>query len=300
MTVRTVGVIGLGLMGKPLARRLLGAGFAVAVHNRSTPSMDELAAAGATRHASPRELAAACDVVITSLPDGPDVAGVMRAEAGVFAGARPGTLVIDMSTIAPGTAVELAIEARERGLGFLDAPVSGGPEGAGAGALAIMVGGDDADFARAGPVFAPLGKATHCGPAGAGQVVKACNQLVVGLNIAAISEALVLAQRAGVDPHTVVRVLQGGLAGSRVLELRGASMADYDFTPRGKVSAQKKDLGIVLDLARRLHVSLPATAVVDQLFTSLIASGRGGLDHTALIATIAELSAIAAVENVST
>jgi 2-hydroxy-3-oxopropionate reductase len=300
VTVRTVGVIGLGLMGKPLARRLLGAGFAVTVHNRSSPSMDELAAAGATRSPSPRELAEACEVVITSLPDGPDVAGVMRAQAGVFAGAHPGTLLIDMSTIAPGTAVELATEARDRGLGFLDAPVSGGPEGAGAGALAIMVGGEAADFARAEPVFAPLGKATLCGPAGSGAVVKACNQLVVGLNIAAVSEALVLARRAGVDPHTVVRVLQGGLAGSRVLELRGASMADADFTPRGKVSAQKKDLGIVLDLARRLHVSLPATAVVDQLFTSLMASGRGGLDHTALIATIAELSGIATSEKVST
>jgi 2-hydroxy-3-oxopropionate reductase len=295
-----VGVIGLGLMGKPLARRLLGAGFAVAVHNRSTPAMDELAAAGATRYPSARELAAVCDVVITSLPDGPDVVAVMRAETGVFAGARPGTLAIDMSTIAPATAVELALAARERGLGFLDAPVSGGPEGAGAGALAIMAGGDDADFAAAGPVFAPLGKATHCGPSGAGQIVKACNQLVVALNIAAVSEALVLAQRAGVDPHTVVRVLGTGLAGSRVLELRGASMAGYDFTPRGKVSAQKKDLGIVLDLARGLHVSLPATAVVDQLFTALMASGRGGLDHTALMVTIAELSAIATVDGVST
>jgi len=293
MTVRTVGVVGLGLMGKPMARALLRGGFTVPVFNRSPAAMDELAGDGAVPQPSARALAAASDVVITMLPDGPDVAAVLRGADGIFAGARPGLLAIDMSTIAPATAVELAADARARGLAFLDAPVSGGPEGAASAALTIMIGGEPADVERADPVFRALGKTiTHCGPAGAGQVVKACNQLVVALNIAAVSEALVLAQRTGVDPQTVVRVLQGGLAASRVLELRGAAMAAGDFTPRGKASAHRKDLGIIMDLARQSGTVLPATAVVDQLFGDLIAQGHGGLDHTALMLAVAELNGI--------
>ena len=291
--VRTVGVIGLGLMGKPMARRLLGAGFTVAVFNRSAPAIEELASEGAVPQRSARAVAAASDVVITMLPDGPDVSAVLRGPDGVFAGARPGALAIDMSTIAPATAVELAAAARAGGLAFLDAPVSGGSEGAAAGSLTIMVGGEAGDVARAEPVFRALGTTiTHCGPAGAGQIVKACNQLVVALNIAGLSEALVLAARSGVDPRTVVRVLGGGLAGSRVLELRGAAMAAGDFTPRGKVSAHRKDLGIIMDLARRANVALPATAIVDQLFSALLAHGRGNLDHTALLTALADLNAL--------
>ena len=289
----TVGVIGLGLMGKPMVRSLIRGGFRVAVFNRSAPAMEELAGAGALPQGSPRAVAAASEVVITMLPDGPDVAAVLRGPDGVFAAARAGLLEIDMSTIAPALAVDLAGEARAQGMAFLDAPVSGGPEGAAAGTLSIMIGGDKADADRADPVFRALGTTvTYCGPAGCGQIVKACNQLVVALNIEAVAEALVLAGRAGVDPHTVVRVLQGGLAGSRVLELRGDAMADHDFAPRGRATAHKKDLGIILDLARRMNVALPATAVVDQLFTALIASGRGGWDHTALMAMVERLSGI--------
>jgi 2-hydroxy-3-oxopropionate reductase len=290
---RTAGVIGLGLMGKPMARRLLGAGFTVSVFNRSPGAVEELASEGAHPRRSARAVAEASDVVITMLPDGPDVDAVLRGPDGVFAGARPGTLAIDMSTIAPATAVELAAAARSAGLGFLDAPVSGGSEGAAAGTLTIMAGGEATDFARAEPVFRALGTTiTHCGPSGAGQIVKACNQLVVALNIAGLSEALVLAARSGVDPQTVVRVLGGGLAGSRVLELRGAAMAAGDFTPRGKASAHRKDLGIIMDLARRANVALPATAVVDQLFSAVLAHQRGNLDHTALLTALADLNGV--------
>lgn len=290
--METVGVVGLGLMGKPMVRRLLAHGFRVAVFNRSAPAMDELGREGALPQRSAKAVAEASDAVITMLPDGPDVAAVMRGPEGIFVGALPGRLAIDMSSIAPATAIELAQKARTRGLGFLDAPVSGGPEGASGGTLSIMVGGDPADVARAMPIFNVLGSTvTHCGPSGSGQIVKACNQLVVALNIEAVAEALVLAERAGVDPRTVVRVLGGGLAASRVLALRGEAMAARDFAPRGKARSHKKDLGIILDLARRNDVVLPATAVVDQLFTALLAHGRGDWDHTAVMSIIDDLSA---------
>jgi 2-hydroxy-3-oxopropionate reductase len=291
MAAQRVGVVGLGAMGKPMARRLVQAGFTVGVWNRNPAAARELEAEGARVAASPRALAAECDVTITMVPDGPDVRAVMLGDDGVLAGAPRGATAIDTSTIAPAVARELAAAAAQRGVAFLDAPVSGGPEGARTGALSIMVGGDADALARAQPVLAALGTTiVHCGPSGAGQVVKACNQLVVATNIAALSEALVLAEREGVDPHTVVRVLGGGLANSRVLELRGTTMADDDYTVRGKAAYQRKDLGIILDLARRRGVALPVTAIVDQLYTALVAAGDGELDHTALKKTIAALS----------
>ncbi len=288
-----VGVVGLGLMGKPMARNLLRAGFALTVYNRSRPAVDELTAEGAAAADSPRDVAARSDVVITILPDGPDVAAVMRGNDGIFAGASAGTVVIDTSTIAPATARALASEARERGLGFVDAPVSGGTEGATAGTLSIMAGGERADVERVEPVLRALGTTvTYCGPSGSGQTVKACNQLVVALHIEAVAEALVLAEKAGVEAEAVLRVLGGGLAASRVMELRGKAMAAHDFAPRGKAAFHRKDLGIVLDLARSVDAVLPLTALVDQLFTALVANDRGGWDHTALLSVLEDLGGL--------
>ncbi len=288
-----VGVVGLGLMGKPMARNLLRAGFALTVYNRSRPAVDELAAEGAAAADSPRDIAARSDVVITMLPDGPDVAAVMRGDDGIFAGVAAGAVVIDTSTIAPAMTRALASEARERGVGFVDAPVSGGTEGAAAGTLSIMAGGARADVERVEPVLRALGTTvTYCGPSGSGQTVKACNQLVVALHIEAVAEALVLAEKAGVEAEAVLRVLGGGLAASRVMELRGAAMAAHDFAPRGKAAFHRKDLGIVLDLARSVDAVLPLTALVDQLFTALVANDRGGWDHTALLSVLEDLGGL--------
>ncbi len=278
-------------MGAPMARNFLRAGYTLTVANRSRPACDALAAEGAAVAASAAEVAAASDVTFTMLPDGPDVAAVLRGSSGAFAHARPGALFVDASTISPLVARKLATTAREAGLAFLDAPVSGGPEGAAAATLSIMVGGDDAAFERVRDVLETIGTTVvHCGPSGAGQVVKACNQLAVALHIEAAAEAIVLARKAGVAPEIMLRVLGGGLAASRVMDLRGASMAAGDFATRGRAAFHHKDLGIILELARAHGAVLPLTALVDQLYGALVATGRGDLDHTALAALVGELS----------
>lgn len=279
-----IGFIGLGIMGRPMAQNLLRAGYALVAHNRSQGPVEELVAAGATAAANPREVAERSDVVITMLPDGPDVRAVGTGEDGLLAGARQGLLWIDMSTIAPGVAQELARLAGERGMAMLDAPVSGGDVGAREGTLSIMVGGSDADFARAEPMLRVLGKTiAHVGPAGAGQVVKACNQIVVALTIEAVSEALVLGAQAGVDPAVILRVLSGGLAANRVMELRGRNFLEHDFTPGFKVRLHEKDLAIALAAGREYGAALPATALVEQMLLALKQLGRGELDHSALL-----------------
>ncbi|MGP6157978.1 MAG: NAD(P)-dependent oxidoreductase [Vulcanimicrobiaceae bacterium] len=291
MSIARVGVIGLGNMGEPMARNLLAAGFQLTVCNRSRSAIDELVAAGASAADSPRAVARSVDAVLTMLPDSPDVAAVVRGESGVLADARAGLLLIDTSTIAPGVARELASEARAHGVAFVDAPVSGGPEGAAAAKLSIMAGGEAADVERAEPVLRALGTTiVHCGPSGAGQTVKACNQLVVGLHIGAGSEALLLAEKAGVSSEAMLRVLGGGLAACRVMDLRGASMAAHDFAPRAKAVFQRKDLRSALDLARSLDATLPLTALIEQLYTALVATGRGGWDHTALLSVLEDLA----------
>lgn len=283
-TPPVIAFIGLGIMGRPMALNLLKAGYAVVAFNRSRAAVDALVAAGARAADSVAAAAEAADVVITMLPDTPDVAAVMRGPDGVFARARPGTLVIDMSTISPVVAAELATEAGACGLRCLDAPVSGGDKGAIAGTLSIMVGGSAEDFERARPFFAAMGKTiVHCGPAGAGQTVKACNQIVVALNIAALSEALVLGAKAGVNPATILEVLGGGLAQSRVLEMRGPNMVRGVFAPGFKAKLHYKDLGLILETARSHGVSLPLSGLVNQFFTELMAKGRGELDHSALL-----------------
>src|SRR5438067_6486922 len=288
----TIGFIGLGIMGKPMAHNLLKAGFAVVVHNRHQEVTDELVATGASAGDRPQEIAASCDVLITMLPDAPQVEEVLLGSEGVIEGAHAGLIVIDMSTISPTVTRTLADRLAERGIAMLDAPVSGGDKGAIAGTLSIMVGGDEATFQRCLPIFQALGKTVvHVGESGAGQVVKACNQIVVALVIEAVSEALVLGSKAGVDPAKILQVLSGGLAANRVMELRGASMLAHDFTPGGRVRFHHKDLGFALETARKYGVSLPVTALVDQMFASLEEKGRGDLDHSALLTYLEDLAA---------
>ena len=278
-------------MGKPMAQNLLKAGFPVIVHNRHQEVTDELVAAGAIPAARPRDIAATCDVLITMLPDSPQVEEVLLGTDGVIEGAHAGLTVIDMSTISPIVTRTLADRLAAHGIAMLDAPVSGGDKGAIAGTLSIMVGGEEDTFKRCLPIFQALGKTiVHVGGNGAGQVVKACNQIVVALIIEAVSEALVLGSRAGVDPAKILQVLNGGLAANQVIELRGASMLAHDFAPGGRIKTHHKDLGIILELGRMYGVSLPVTALVDQMFASLVTRGRGDLDHTALLTYLEDLA----------
>ena len=286
-----IGFIGLGIMGKPMAARLVSAGFPVVVHNRSSEAVEELAAAGAETATTPREVAERSDVVITMLPDSPDVEAVILGEDGVIAGVREGMLVIDMSTIAPATAREVHAALAERGVEAVDAPVSGGEPAAVDGQLSIMAGGSEAAVERAAPIFAELGKATtHIGEAGAGQVAKAANQVVVALTIQAVAEALTLASKAGVDPARVREALLGGFAQSKILEAHGEKMLEDRFEPGFRIELHRKDVGIALDTARDQGVALPATAGVAELFNALIAQGSGSLDHSALVTLYRQLS----------
>jgi 2-hydroxy-3-oxopropionate reductase len=288
----TIGFIGLGIMGRPMAHNLLKASFPVVVQNRHQEVTDEFLAAGARAATRSCDIAATCDVVITMLPGPTQVEEVLLGPGGIIEGAHAGLVVIDMSTIAPAVASMLAARLAEYGITLLDAPVSGGDAGAIAGTLSIMVGGDEETFKRCAPIFQALGKTiVHVGGSGAGQVVKACNQIVVALVIEAVSEALVLGSKAGVDPAKILQVLGGGLAANRVMELRGASMLAHDFTPGGRVRFHHKDLGFALETARRYGVSLPVTALVDQMFASLEVRGRGDLDHSALLTYLEDLAA---------
>ena len=289
----TIGFIGLGIMGKPMARNLAKAGFRLVVHNRSRDDVDALVAEGDAFQAaaSPREVAERAKTVITMLPDSPEVREVVFGEGGLLASVGEGHLLVDMSTIAPAAAIEVEAALRERGGRALDAPVSGGDKGAIAGTLSIMVGGAPEDIARAMPLFEAMGKTiVHVGGPGAGQVVKACNQVAVAVNYAALSEALVLGAKAGVAPEKVLQVLGGGLANSRVLEMRGATMAEGRFDPGFRVDLHRKDLGIALATAREAGAPLPVTALVGQLFEAVAAGGGGDLDHSALLTAFEALA----------
>jgi len=288
-----IGFIGLGIMGKPMARNLLKGGYALVVHSRSRPPVEELGGEGAEIAASPQEVAARTHVVITMLPDSPDVEQVYAGERGVFAGAGPGTLLIDMSSISPVVARELALEAKRRGLDMLDAPVSGGEAGAIGATLSIMIGGEASAVERALPIFQLLGKnIVHVGNAGAGQVTKAANQIVVGVTIAAVSEALVLATKAGVDPAKVRQVLLGGFAQSRVLDAHGQRMLEHNFRPGFRVRLHEKDLNIALAAGGEYGVPLMVTGIVAQMMTAMRSMGRGDLDHSGLVTFIEELAKI--------
>jgi 2-hydroxy-3-oxopropionate reductase len=287
----SIGFIGLGIMGRPMARNLLAAGFRVTVLDVVPAAVEELAAAGATAGSSPRQVAAETDILITMLPDSPEVREVYLGQDGAFEALRPGWLAIDMSSIAPSLARVLAARAQASGAEAIDAPVSGGDKGAIAGTLSIMVGGSEAAFERARPILEVVGSTiVHVGPAGAGQVVKVCNQVVVAVVIEAVSEALVLGERAGVDPARIADVLQGGLAATRVLEMRRDKFLSGSFEPGFRIRLHLKDLKNAAELARDTGVALPAAAVVEQLMRAAAAGGRADDDHSALITVLQDLA----------
>ncbi|RZQ59740.1 2-hydroxy-3-oxopropionate reductase [Amycolatopsis suaedae] len=287
----TIAFLGLGIMGSPMSVNLTAAGHTVVGYDVHTAAAEPLRAAGGRVADSIADAVSGADVVITMLPDSPQVEEVVLGENGVLDNAKPGVLVIDMSTIRPETSKRVAEVGRCRNLRVLDAPVSGGQQGAIDGVLSIMVGGDAADFEAARPVFEPLGKTiVHVGPHGAGQTVKAANQLVVGGTYALVAEAIVLLEAAGVDAAGGLDVLAGGLAGSRILELKRRSMVAREFAPGFRIDLHHKDMGIVLAAAREAEVSLPMGALVAQLIAAARAQGHGGLDHSALLKVAESLS----------
>ncbi len=289
----SIGFVGLGIMGRPMARNLLRAGHRVVVLDVVRAPVDELVGEGAEERATPREVAEATDVLITMLPDSPEVETVYAGPAGALEAVRPGWLAIDMSSISPRVARELAARAADAGAELLDAPVSGGDKGAIAGTLSIMVGGSAAGFERAGPILAAMGKTiVHVGPSGAGQVAKVCNQVVVAVVIEAVAEALVLAAKAGVDPARVADVLQGGLAATKVLEMRRDNILGGRFEPGFRTRLHIKDLKNALELAREAGVVLPATAEVEQLMQRMRIAGRGDFDHSGLVTVLEDLAAV--------
>jgi len=286
-----VGFIGLGIMGAPMAGHLVNAGFDVVGYNRTRPKIDELVAAGGRGATSIADAVRDADVVAVMVPDSPDVREVLAGDGGVFESAKPGTLVIDFSSIRPDVTVELAGQARDRGFRLLDAPVSGGEAGAKAATLSIMVGGDKADFDAAAGVLNAVGKTiVHVGPAGAGQTVKAANQLIVAGNIELLAEAVAFVEAYGVDTQAALKVLGGGLAGSAVLNQKGANMLGRTFEPGFRIALHHKDLGIVTSAAREAGVVIPLGAVVAQLMAAALANGDGGLDHSALLRGVLRLS----------
>lgn len=283
-----IGFIGLGIMGTPMARNLLASGFSLTVHSRRPGPVDELVGDGATRADGPAEVAAASDVTITMLPDTADVREVVLGGGGVIEGARAGSLVIDMSSIDPGPARAIAAALASRDVEMLDAPVSGGEQGAIDAALSIMVGGAEAAFARASPLFEALGRnIVHVGPSGAGQVCKACNQLVVAATIEAVAEALLLAERSGVDPAKVREALRGGFAGSKILEVHGQRMLDRTFEPGFRIRLHRKDARIVEQAAAESATPIPSFSVVTQQLQKAVDAGDGERDHSALYAELA-------------
>jgi len=283
----TIGVIGLGHMGVPMARNLARAGAAVHVASRSPEPVAMLAAEGMTPHRIARTLAAAVDTVIVMVTDTDAVDRVLHGPDGVVAGLAPGKLVIDMSTTKVRETRQWAAEVEAAGCGWLDAPVSGGQVGAEQATLAIMAGGSDESFARALPLFQTLGRnVTHIGGTGAGQVCKAANQVIVGVTLAAVAEALTLAAKAGVDPAKVRTALRSGFADSRVLELHGLRMIERNFAPGGHATVQLKDLNQVLELADQLGIALPTIAANRELWQKLVDMGHGKLDQSGIIRAV--------------
>ncbi len=288
-----VGFIGLGIMGRSMARNILKAGFPLRVWNRTASRMDELAAEGAGPASSPSDLAFHSDIIITCVSDTPDVEQVLLGEGGVIHGARPGSLVIDMSTISPRATQRIAAHLAERHIHMLDAPVSGGSEGAARGTLSIMVGGDVTQFERALPVFQAMGTTiTHLGPIGAGQTTKLVNQILVVGHALAMSEALLFAQAGGIDLRKALEAVSGGAAGSWMLSNRGPQILARDWRPGFTIDLQQKDLRLVLQEADRLGVPLPGTALIYQLYRTLQARGLGHEGNHALIKALENLAGI--------
>jgi 2-hydroxy-3-oxopropionate reductase len=289
----TVGYIGLGRMGKSIARNIRKAGFPLVVHNRSRGAVDELVAEGAKAAGSPAEVAAQVEVVFTNLPDTPDVEKVVLGEKGILAGAQAGLIFVDNSTIKPAAARSLARQLAGKGVLSLDAPVSGGDIGARNGTLAIMVGGPAEALEKVLPIFQAMGKTiTHVGDAGAGQVAKAANQIMVAAQMVAMGELLIFSQKAGVDPQKVVEAIQGGAAQCWTLDIKPARLFAGNRTPGFKAHMQAKDLNIILETAREYGIPLPSAAVDAQLYNAMLQNGMGELDNSAVIGIIEELAGV--------
>ncbi len=287
LSENTIGFIGLGLMGKPMCRNIMKAGARVVVTNRSEAPRIELQHEGALAVTTPAEVAALVDIIVIAVADTPAVKSVLEGPNGVFTTANPGTAIIDMGTTLMPATQSFAASAAKKHCMYVDAPVSGGTIGAEAGNLTIMAGGSEEAFKKALPVLQVLGeRITHVGSVGAGQVAKAANQVIVGLNIGAVAEALALAKAAGVDPGKVCTALRGGFADSRVLEVHGQRMVEGNFIPGAKASIQRKDMDQAIKLASELGLDLPATSLSRELYDKLIKSGGADLDHSALIKVI--------------
>lgn len=292
-----VGYIGLGLMGKSIARNILKAGFPLVIHNRSRAAVDELVAEGGTAVDSPAEVAGAVDVVFTNLPDTPDVELVALGAEGILAGAHEGLIFVDNSTIKPGAARDIARKLAQKGVASLDAPVSGGDIGAKNGTLTIMVGGDAGAFAKVMPIFQAMGKTiTHVGDAGAGQVTKACNQIMVAAQMVAMGELLVFSKKAGVDPQKVVEAIKTGAAQCWTLDVKPPRLFEGNRQPGFKAYMQAKDLNIVMETAREYGVPLPATAENTQLFNAMLQMGMQELDNSAVVGVIEQLAGVALLD----
>jgi 2-hydroxy-3-oxopropionate reductase len=288
---QVIGFIGLGIMGRPMARNLLKAGYSLVVHSRSRGPVDEIVKTGATAAASPRDVAAQCDVLITMLPNSPDVEQVALGPSGILEGARRGLIFADMSTISPIVSQKVGKALEAKGVAMLDAPVSGGEKGAIDGALSIMVGGDKSVFERVLPIFQAMGKTiTLLGPLGFGGFTKLANQIIVAVNLTALAEALTLGKKAGLDRELLLTALAGGLAGSKCLDQKKPNYVSNTYNPGFKVDLHYKDLGLIMESARALGVPLPATAVVQELFNALRVKGRGGLDHSGVITLLEDLA----------
>jgi 2-hydroxy-3-oxopropionate reductase len=284
----TVGFVGLGIMGRPMIRNLLKARHTVIAYGRNPKKLDACVADGAERGASNRDVGLRASIIFTMLPDGPQVEEVVLGEDGILAGCRPGSLIVDMSSINPLVSQRIASACADRSVDFLDAPVSGGEPKAVDGTLVIMVGGSDENFRKAEPLLQCMGSSvTLTGAVGAGNVTKLANQIMVACNIAAMGEALVLATRCGLDPEIVLNAVKGGLAGSAVLNAKGPMLIARNFKPGFKIQLHQKDLRNALQTAETNHLFLPLTALVQQMLLSLIGDGNGELDHSA-IATFVE------------
>lgn len=293
--METIGFIGLGLMGRPMAKNILKAGYPLVVHSRSQGPVDELVAAGATRAATPADVARAATRIITMVPDSPDVALVLEGPAGVLSAVQPGTIIVDMSSIAPGAARRLAERAAAAGAVMLDAPVSGGDIGAAAGTLSIMVGGDAAAFAAVKPLLDVMGnpeKVVRIGDSGAGQLCKLCNQMVIGGTLAVVAEALALARKADVDAGKVREALLGGFAQSRVLEVHGERALKSTYKPGFKTHLYAKDMRNVIATLAEHETAAPVTALVQQLLHATMAAGHGEDDNSVMAKTVFEMAGL--------
>ncbi|MGH7319124.1 MAG: 2-hydroxy-3-oxopropionate reductase [Candidatus Rokuibacteriota bacterium] len=288
-----IGFIGLGIMGRPMARNLIKAGHRLIVHNRSQAAVQELVGLGAKAAGSPPAVAREAQVIILMLPNSPDVEQVTLGPEGLLGGVQSGHTVVDMSTISPLVSRKVGDALAAKGVRMLDAPVSGGEKGAIEGTLSIMIGGDAAVFQEVLPIFQAMGKTiTHLGPLGSGGFTKLANQVIVAVNLTALAEALTLAAKAGLDLELTLKALGGGLAGSRCLDQKTPNYLAHEFKPGFKIDLHYKDLGLIMDAARALGVPLPTTAIVQELFGAVRVRGGGGLDHSGIITLLEHLAGV--------